>query len=62
MSSSIIISKPSKAAYDLLKTFRLVVLLNTLGKLIKKLIGKRLQFQLISKDFIHSNQFGDLKQ
>ena len=62
ISLSIIISKPNKAAYDLLKTFRLVVLLNILGKLIKKLIGKRLQFQLIFNDFIHSNQFGDLKQ
>ena len=59
---SIVISKPNKIAYNSLKTFRLIVLLNTLGKLIEKVIGKRLQFQLISKEFIYLNQFEDLKQ
>jgi len=33
-----------------------------LGKLIKKVIGDRLQFQSISKNFIHSCQLGGLKQ
>ena len=33
-----------------------------LGKLIKKVIGERLQFQLISKIFIHPCQLGELKQ
>ena len=33
-----------------------------LGKLIKKVIGKRIQFQSISKNFIHSCQLGRLKQ
>jgi len=49
----IIISKPNKALYDSLKIFRPIVLLNTLGKLIEKVIDKRLQFQSISKYFIH---------
>ena len=44
--SSVIISKPNKALYDFPKMFRLIVLLNMLGKLIKKVIGERLQFQL----------------
>ena len=52
-SSSIIIPKPNKASYDFLKMFRPIVLLNTLGKLIKKVIGERLQFQSISKNVIH---------
>jgi len=38
-----------------------IVLLNTLGKLIKKVIEEGLQFQAISKN-IHPNQLGGLKQ
>ena len=37
-------------------------LLYTLEKLIKEVIGDRLQFQLISNNFIHSSQLGGLKQ
>ena len=62
MSSSIIISKPHKALYKSPKIFQPIVLLNTLSKLIEKAISKRLQFQLISKNFIHSCQLGGLKQ
>jgi len=61
-SLSIIISKPNKIAYNLPKMFRPIILLNTLGKLIKKVIGERLQFQSISKNFIHPNQLSSLKQ
>ena len=43
--SSIIIPKPNKA-------FKLIVLLNMLGKIFGKVIGEKLQFQLISKFFI----------
>jgi len=62
ISLSIIIPKSYKVAYNLLKIFRQIVLLNTLEKLIKKVISERLQFQSIFKDFIYSNQFGGLKQ
>ena len=48
ISLSIIIPKSNKASYDSPKTFRPIILLNTLSKLIEKVIGKRLQFQLIS--------------
>ena len=58
----IIISKLNKALYDSLKTFRSTVLLNTLGKLIEKVINKRLQFQAVSKNAIHSCQLDSLKQ
>ena len=33
-----------------------------LEKLIKKAIGERIQFQVISKNFIYLNQLGKLKQ
>ena len=58
---TIFISKLNKAAYDSPKSFRPIVLLNTLGKLIEKVIGDRLQFHVISNDFIHQSQLGGLK-
>ena len=61
-SNSIIIFKPNKAFYGSPKIFRPITLSNMLGKLIEKVIGERLQFQLISKNFIHPYQLGGLKQ
>jgi len=61
LSSTVIIPKPNKPSYDLPKSFRPIVLLNTLGKLIKKVIGERLQFHVVSNDFIHSSQLEGLK-
>ena len=43
------------------KFFRPIVLLNTLGKLIKKVIGNRLQFYVILNNFIYQSQLGDFK-
>ena len=61
LSSIVIIPKPNKPSYDLPKSFRLIVLLNTLGKLIEKVIGERLQFLIVNNDFIHPSQLGGLK-
>ena len=60
--TSIIISKPNKKSYNSSRAFRSIVLLNTISKLIKKVIGERLQFQSISKNFIYLSQLGSLKQ
>jgi len=57
----VIIPKPNKPSYDLPKSFHPIVLLNTLGKLIEKVIGERLQFHVVSNDFIHPSQLGGLK-
>ena len=43
------------------KSFHPIVLLNTIGKLIDKVIGGRLQFLIINNNFIYSNQLGGLK-
>jgi len=59
---SIIIPKPNKESYDSPKDFRPIMLLNTIGKLIEKVIGERLQFQSISDKFIYQCQLEDLKQ
>jgi len=60
-SSTIIISKPNKTSYDQAKSYRPIVLLNTLGKLIEKVIAERLQFTVINNNFIHLSQLGGLK-
>ena len=49
----VIIPKLNKLSYNTSKFFHLIVLLNTLGKLFKKMIGNRLQFHLISNNFVH---------
>jgi len=60
-STMIIIPKPNKKLYDLPKAFRPIVLLNIVGKLIEKVIGERLQFNMASNKFIHPSQLGGLK-
>jgi len=59
--SMVIIPKPNKLSYDLPKSFRPIILLNTLGKLIEKVIGERIQFYVITNDFIYLSQLGGLK-
>jgi len=61
MSTMVVIPKPNKSSYDSPKSFRPIVLLNTVGKLIKKVIGDRLQFHSVSNNFIHQSQLGRLK-
>ena len=60
-SSTVIIPKPNKAAYDQPKSFHPIVLLNTLSKLIEKVVAERLQFLIMKNDFIHPSQLGGLK-
>ena len=60
-STTVIIPKPNKKSYNSPKSFRPIVLLNTMGKLIKKVIGERLQFNIVLNDFIHLSQLGGLK-
>jgi len=57
----IIISKPNKLAYNHPKAFCLIVLLNTLEKLIEKVIAERIQFIITGNSFIHSSQLDSLK-
>jgi len=48
-------------SYDQAKSFCPIVLLNTLEKLIEKVIAERLQFTVINNDFIYPSQLGGLK-
>ena len=60
-SSTIITPKPKKTLYDQAKLFCPIILLNTLGKLIEKVITERLQFTVVNNNFIHLSQLGGLK-
>ena len=59
--STIVISKLNKTSYDQLKAFWPIILLNTLEKLIEKVIAERFQFMVIRNDFIHPSQLSSLK-
>ena len=61
VSTTVVIPKPNKLSYDNPKAFHPIVLLNTLGKLIEKVITKQLQFTVASNNFIHPSQLGGLK-
>ena len=60
-STIVVIPKLNKLVYDQPKSFYPIMLLNTLGKLIKKVVAERLQFLIVKNDFTHSSQLGGLK-
>ncbi|CAA7263224.1 unnamed protein product [Cyclocybe aegerita] len=61
-SLSVIVPKPNKPSYAVPKAFRLIVLLITVGKLIKKMIANRIQFDTVKHDIFHPNQLGGIRQ
>ena len=58
---TIVIPNPNKELYNSLKSFRSIIFLNTLEKIIEKVISKCLQFYAISNNFIYQSQLGGLK-
>ena len=58
----VVIPKPNKNNYNSPKSFCPIVLLNTMGKLIEKVISNRLQFHLSANSFLNSHQFGGIRQ
>jgi hypothetical protein len=61
-SVSVIIPKPGEPSYSTPKLFRPIVLLNTLGKLIEKMISTWLQFDSVKFGIFHLNQLGGIWQ
>jgi retron-type reverse transcriptase len=61
-SLSVIIPKPGKPSYSTPKAFRPIVLLNTLGKLIEKMLARQLQFDGVAHGTFEPNQFGGITQ
>ena len=62
MSTTIIIPKLNKSAYNSPKSYWPIILLNIIGKLFEKMIGEWLQFHTISNNFVYQSQLGGLKQ
>ena len=59
---SCIIPKPKKPAYDVPKAFRPIALLNTISKLLTKVIAKRMQFEAQEHNLFHDGQFGGISR
>ncbi|KAF8730035.1 hypothetical protein AX14_005799 [Amanita brunnescens Koide BX004] len=55
-SSCIIIPKPNKPRYNIPKAFRPISLLNTIGKLLTKIVATRMQFNCLKYDILHPGQ------
>ncbi|CAA7270660.1 unnamed protein product [Cyclocybe aegerita] len=58
----VIVPKPNKPSYAVLKAFRPIVLLITFSKLIEKMIANRIQFDAVKHDIFHPNQLGGIRQ
>ena len=57
-STCVIIPKPNKPKYNVPKAFRPISLLNTIGKLLTKIIATRMQFDCLKYDVLHPGQCG----
>ena len=60
--TSVIIPKPNKVAYNSPKDFHSIVLLNTMGKLLERVISNWPQFHTTANNFLDANQLGDIQQ
>ena len=60
-SISVIIPKPNKPNYTIPKAYRPIALLNTLGKLLTKILANRLQHDAAEFGLLHRDQFGGIK-
>ncbi|KAF8679423.1 hypothetical protein AX14_004553 [Amanita brunnescens Koide BX004] len=60
-SISVIIPKPNKPDYTIPKAYRPIALLNTLGKLLTKVLANRLQHDTAEFGLLHRDQFGGIR-
>lgn len=61
-SVTVVIPKPNKPDYSRAKAYRPIVLLNCIGKLLEKIIAKRMQFDGQQAGVLHPCQFGGTMQ
>ncbi|KAF8631974.1 hypothetical protein AX14_010868, partial [Amanita brunnescens Koide BX004] len=61
-STCVIIPKPNKPKYNVPKAFRPISLLNTIGKLLTKIIASRMQYDCLRHDILHSGQCRGVKR
>jgi len=60
--NTIVIPKPNKTLHNTLSFFQPIILLNTTGKLVKKVISNRPQFHMSATSFLDPNQLGGIRQ
>ncbi|KAF8687864.1 hypothetical protein AX14_003632 [Amanita brunnescens Koide BX004] len=60
-SISVIIPKPNKPDYSIPKAYRPIALLNTMGKLLTKILANRLQHDAAQYGLLHREQFGSIQ-
>ncbi|KAF8700601.1 hypothetical protein AX14_000647 [Amanita brunnescens Koide BX004] len=60
-SLSVVIPKPNKPDYSIPKAYRPIALLNTLGKLLTKILANRLQHDAAACGLLHHDQFGGIQ-
>ncbi|ETW81314.1 hypothetical protein HETIRDRAFT_244657, partial [Heterobasidion irregulare TC 32-1] len=56
ISTTIVISKPKKSDYSRLKSYRPIILLSCLGKLMEKVLVNRFQYEGAKFNIFHPNQ------
>ena len=61
-STSVIIPKPKKPDYSVPKAYRPIALLNTLGKLLTKVIANRMQHDAATASLLHPGQCGGVQK
>lgn len=61
-SHTVVIPKPGKPDYTKAKAYRPIVLLNCLGKLLEKIVARRMQFDAQKFGVMHPCQFGGTAQ
>ncbi|KAF8698402.1 hypothetical protein AX14_001136 [Amanita brunnescens Koide BX004] len=61
-STSVIIPKPKKVDYTIPKAYRPIALLNTVGKLLTKVIAHRLQHDAVAFGLLHEGQCGGVQK
>ena len=61
-SECVIIPKPSKPNYTIPKAYHPISLLNTVGKLLTKIIANRMQFDAAAHGLLHQGQCGGIRK
>jgi len=59
--NGVFLDKPGKASYDAPASFRIIVLLKTISKILERVMTVRLSVIAKSKDLLHPNQCGSLQ-
>jgi hypothetical protein len=58
----IVLAKPNKEDYSVPKAYRIIALLNCLGKVLEKIFATRLSYLANTTNLLHSSQMGGRKQ